>query len=177
MSGHRRAQVVLAAAAVVAVALVPMVLAYHQLAYDADVPAAGDADVREAVGYLERSVDDAARAVAGEYGWPNWEAAASATDERLGPHVRRLESSALADDVVYRVTRNETAARSWAEADCPDADMRRFGPCRTVDGLVFQRRAGEVHLVAAAFDLRVVAVDQSARLTVLIRGYGRRVSP
>jgi hypothetical protein len=174
-SRRSRGQLVLAAAALIAVALVPMVLSYHQLAYEADVEAADGADLDGAVAYLERAAGDASRSVAGEYGWTDRATAAATANETLGTHVDRLETAGLSGNVVYRVTQNETAARAWSGDDCPGGASRRFGPCEAAGGLVFQRRAGEAHLAAVALDLRVVADDESARLTVVIRGSGRRV--
>jgi hypothetical protein len=167
---------VLAAAVLVAVALVPMVVAYHQLGYDGDVRAVDDGSLDRATAYLDRAVANASGTVAGRYGWGSRDAAAAHANRTLETDLRRLGTVGLADDAVYRASQNHSAATTWAGDACPTGPMREFGPCRTDGGLVFQRRAGEAHLVAVALDLRVVADDRSTRLTVVVRGYGRRVS-
>jgi len=172
---RERAQLVLAAAVLVAVALVPMVVAYHQLGYDGDVRAVDDGSLDRATAYLDRVVANASGTVAGRYGWQSRGAAAADANRTLDPDLRRLDTVGLAEDVVYRVSQNDSAAAAWASEACPTGPMREFGPCRADGGLVFQRRAGEAHLVAVALDLRVVADDRSTRLTVVVRGYGRRV--
>jgi hypothetical protein len=166
---------VLAAAVLIAVALVPMVVAYHQLGYDGDVRAAADGSLDRATAYLDRAVANASGTVAGRYEWQSRDAAAADANATLGPDLRRLGTVGLAGDAVYRASQNDSAATTWASEACPTGPMREFGPCRTHGGLVFQRRAGEAHLVAVALDLRVVADDESARLTVVVRGTGRRV--
>lgn len=176
MSRRReRAQLVLAAAVLIAVALVPMVVAYHQLGYDGDVRAGDDGSLDRATTYLDRAVANASDTVAGRYGWQSRDSAAAHANRTLEPDLRRLGTVGLAEDTVYQVSQNDSAAAAWADDACPTGPMREFGPCRADGGLVFQRRAGEAHLVAVALDLRVLADREETRLTLVVRGYGRRV--
>lgn len=172
----RRAQLVLVTAAVVALALVPMAVAYLQLGYHADVdassetPTAGD----EAVRVLERAVHNASATVAAE------RYDATGRDRRLArSHARRLldadtrtlEASRVTEGVAYDVRENATAAGRWAATTDNTGPDRQFGSYRTDGGLVFQTRAGQTHLVAAAFDLHVTTDRGTTRLTVVVEGY------
>jgi hypothetical protein len=164
-----RAQLLLVAAGVIAVALVPMALAYLQLGYDADVQAGGDlaAPEENAERLLSRAVHDTAVA--------NGTSAADAaarTRENLAPWLDRLQASRLADGVAYQVSYNRTAATEWAAANCPGGPGRSFGPCETRDGVVVQDRAGDTHTVAVALDVTVVTRDGETRFTFVVRAVG-----
>ena len=153
---RERAQLVLAAAAVVAVALVPAVLAYQQLGYHPDVAASAeyDAPLANAERVLQRAVHEAGANVTGRYDWSERERAVRATDDRLEAPLDALETSRVAAGTAYEVRDNESAARSWARANCPSGPGRRFGACRASDGVVVQERAGETTVLAVAFDVR-----------------------
>lgn len=168
----RRGQLVLVAAGVVAVALVPMVLAYLQLGYDADVRAGGDlaAPTENAERLLSRAVHDAA-----VNDGRSLDAAVERTRSDLAPWLDRLRSSRVADGVTYRVTYDDRAARAWADRACPGGDGRVFGPCRVRDGVVVQQRVGDVHTVAVALEVIVVTGDGETRLTTVMRAVGGRV--
>lgn len=169
MTGDDRGQFVLAAAALVVIALAPVVLAYLQLGYHPDVRASAeyDAPVTNAERVLERAVH---------------EAGTVATDSRArrGPVVERvradlddtravLRASRVAAGTVYRTEYNDTAARQWAERRCPDGPNRQFGACRAVRGVVLQNRIDEVHVLAVAFDLTVVTERGRTELTLTVR--------
>lgn len=166
-----RGQVVLLAAVVVAVALVPMALAYAQLGGD---PAPGTGDVGRGVG-----VDDARRALStslteatvstdGEYRWRDRGAAVDAVRSELAGDLTRLEDAAAAERSLV-VAYNESEAAGWAARNCPGGRGREFGPCDVEDGVVVQRRANETAVVAAAFDLRAVAPGERTNATVVVR--------
>jgi len=165
----RRGQLVLVAAGLVAVALVPMTLAYLQLGYDADVQASGDLDApaENAERLLSRGVHEAAvtdgRSV---------ERAVERTRDGLAPWLDRLRESRVADGVAYRVSYDDRAAREWADRACPGGEGRAFGPCRVRDGVVVQERAGAVHTVAVAVEVTVVTGDGETRLTTVVRAVG-----
>ena len=165
----RRGQLVLVAAAVVAIALVPVLFAYLQLGYHPDVGGAEpDVTGEEAVAYLDRSVHDAAAATAGEHAWPDRERMAAAIREGVDGDVETLETSRLEAGVAYDVEYNDTRAAEVAAGDCPGGPGRRFGDCTALEGVVLQERAGEAVLLAVAFDVRVVGPDGEADLTVVV---------
>lgn len=174
MSGdsRRRAQVVLVAAAVVALALVPVLLAYLQLGYHDDVRASGDytAPTRDAQRALERAVHDASEAVDGEYGWGREQRRRATADvrERLGPRLEALRKSRVERGTVYEVSYNDTASGAYASEQCPRGEGRRFGACQADGGVVLQRRAGETHLLAVAFDLAVTTERGRTEVTLVV---------
>ncbi|WP_224270035.1 DUF7261 family protein [Haloprofundus salinisoli] len=155
--GRERAQLVLVTAAVIAVALVPMALSYHQLGYHDDVaasaePVANGEDVERA---LDRAVQASATRHDGEYTWDERAAAVDAFEETFAGYVDEIESARVERGVVYRITANETAAQRWVEANCPRGPNREFGPCESFGGVVVQERAGETVVVAVSTDVRV----------------------
>lgn len=170
--GRRRAQVVLVAAAAVALALVPVLLAYLQLGYHDDVGASADytAPTHDAQRALERAVHDAGETVDGEYGWGRQQRQQAAADvrERLGPRLAALRESRVERGTVYEVSYNETAAETHAREQCPRGEGRRFGPCQADGGVVVQRRAGETHLLAVAFDLAVTTERGRTEVTLVV---------
>ena len=172
----RRGQLVLLAAATIAIALVPMAVAYLQLGYHADVAASADRGdpARNAERVLERAVHDAAGAVAGEYAWADRRRAVDDIDATLEPAVRELESARVEEGVGYAVERNATAAERWAAANCPSGEKRAFGPCEADDGIVLQERAGEATVLAVAFDLHVVEDRATTDATLVVRAVGDR---
>ena len=164
-----RGQLVLVAAAVVAIALVPVLFAYLQLGYHPDVGGTEPAVTgEEAVAYLDRSVHDATAATAGDYAWDDRERRAEAVREAVDGDVDTLEASRLEEGVAYDVSYNATAATEWAAGNCPRGPGRRFGECDVDGAVVLQERAGEAVSLAVAFDVRVVAPDGSADLTLVV---------
>jgi hypothetical protein len=168
---RERAQLVLAAAAVVAVALAPVVVAYLQLGYHDDVRASGDytAPAENAQRMLERAVHESAAGIPSEYEWSERGDAVEEVRERLGPRLAELEASRVEEGTAYQVAYNESAAAEWASSNCPGGPNRQFGGCETVDGVVVQDRVGETHMVAVAFDLRVTTERGWIRGTVVVR--------
>lgn len=172
--GGDRGQIVLVAAAVVAVAFLSMTLAYAQLGYDADRTGAGAGEVAP-VSAVDRSLTGSLRAAAREArrgGDTPWQ------DRR--PVARRVAGSLTADgDRLERVHAEESrsvvieldsaAATRWARERCPDGPGRAFGPCRAIDGVVVQERADETAVVAAAFRIRIVSPAESTTATVVPR--------
>ncbi|GKZ15586.1 hypothetical protein [Haladaptatus sp. T7] len=154
-----RAQLVLTAAAVVAVALAPAVFAYLQLGYSADVAASGDYDapVGNAQRVLSRGVHGAATGIPSSYRWQRREAAVSAVRTDLESAVNGLRSSRVESGTVYQVEYNRSAAQAWVADHCSKTrgPNRQFGSCTASRGVVVQNRDGETHVLAVAFDLRV----------------------
>lgn len=161
----RRGQLVLVAAAVAALALVPVAAAYLQFGYAPGV-ADPDPDHGERVASeLDRLVDDAAEQATGR-AWNEREAAIREVRAALGPRVDVLERSRLGDAVAVRVVENETAADGVA---CPGGRGRAFGSCERDGGVVVQERASETVVVAVALDVHVTTPNRTTRFT---RVYG-----
>ncbi len=171
---RERAQLVLAAAALVAVALAPVVVAYLQLGYHADVSASEEFDApdRNAERLLSRAVHDAAGETTGAFAWDERTAAAAAVRDELEPRVAALRSSRVESGTVYQVGYNQSAAASWSDANCPVGPNRQFGACEAKQGVVVQERAGETHVLAVAFDVRVTTDDAEMALTLVVRQIG-----
>jgi len=169
----RRGQLVLVAAGVIALALLAMLLAYLQLGYAADVRAADDYDApaRNAERVLERAVHGAS-VDPGNYSWGQRDDAADEVRSRLEPRLETLRASRVEEGVVYRVRYNRSAASAHASEACPSGPDRRFGPCEADGGVVLQRRAGETHLLAVAFDLTVTTPDGEISETVVVQAVG-----
>lgn len=151
-----RGQLVLAAAAVLAVALAPVVFAYVQLGYHGDVDASMEYDtpVENAERMLSRSVTESASSIPGNYEWEEREEAVSVVRANLRPRIDTLESARIEDGTVYQVSYNQSAARDWT-ANCPYGSNREFGSCYEDRGVVVQERAGSTHVLAVAFDVTV----------------------
>jgi len=163
-----RGQLVLVAAAVIAIGLAPVLLAYLQLGYHPDAETRPDVSGGQAVDYLDRSVHDAAAATAGEYAWRDRAAMAAAVRDRIDADVETLERTRLEEGVTYRFGYNDTAAEAWLDGSCVSGDGKQFGDCTVDGGVAMQDRAGEAVLLAVAFDVRVVGPRSESDLTAVI---------
>lgn len=150
-----RAQLVLAAAAVAALALAPVVFAYLQLGYHADVRASTEYDepLAGAERSLARSVHEAGASVTPRYSWDRRVDAARAVRRQLAPRLEAVRRSRVDEGVAYGVGYNRSAARAWAAEACPGGPNREFGDCVAVGGVVLQERLGETHVLAVALDV------------------------
>lgn len=155
-ASRSRGQLVLVAAVVIAVALVPIVFAYLQLGYHADVRAGGEYGdpTADATATLDRALHAAVAAQSTE----NWSRRATMVDElrdRLDPRVETVEAARLDEGIARTVRFNRTAAGQWAAERCPDGSGRAFGDCRVIDGVVVQERAGDAVVLGVIVDVRV----------------------
>lgn len=167
---NQRGQVVLLAALVLVVALVPMVLAYLQLGYDGDVYATVEEDTElGAQRVLDRAVHDAADGIPASYGWEERTEAAETVRERLEPARQTLEHSRLDEGIAYELTYNESRAAEWTDAHCPAGPDRQFGACETSDGIVVQDRTDRTHVLAVAVDIAVTTPEGTGEVTTVIR--------
>jgi hypothetical protein len=165
---HRnRAQLVLVAAVVMAVALIPLTLAYLQLGYGASVPVDDD-PVRDATGTLDRALVDAADGVPDSHAWSDREGAIDTLRERLRPTLSTLNRSRLDDNTALAVTYNDSRAAEWASEHCPGGAGRVFGPCRADRGVVVQERADRTHVLAVAVDIRVSSPAATHRASAVV---------
>jgi len=163
-----RGQLVLVAAVVVAVALVPIVLAYLQLGYHADVRAGGDYDdpTADAIGTLTRALATATADVPAGDDWSERDDAVTTVRDRLEPRVEHVERARIEAGTVRSVTYNQTAAAAWAASSCPGGPGRSFGSCEAIDGVVVQERAGETQVLGIAIDLTVTTERGRTTATV-----------
>jgi len=164
----KRGQLVLVAAAVVAIGLVPMLFAYLQLGYHPDTASDPDASGERAVAFLDRSVHRAAEETAGDYGWRQRTAMADDVRRTLDADIDDLETARLEEGVAHEVRYNSTVAEEWVDDNCDRGDGKRFGDCAVDGGVVTQERAGEAVLLAVGFDVRVVGPDGETELTVVV---------
>jgi hypothetical protein len=169
--GSDRGQLVLAAAALIALALVPVVVAYLQLGYHPDVAASTDYDDygENADRFLERAVHEAGANATGTYDWDERGRAVDEVRAELEPRLGTLNASQVEDGVAYAARYNRSAASAWAGTECPGGRGREFGPCRADRGVVVQERAGETVVVAAAFDVDVTTPRGRRDLTLVVR--------
>lgn len=170
-SGDRRGQLVLLAAAVLAVALVPMTLAYLQLGYHEDVDAsgAGDTPLRDAERTLDSALHDAVDGVPERYPWSNRTGAVTEVRNRLRDDLSTLNRSGVESGTASAVSYNHSRALVWAGENCPSGPARQFGPCRADRGVVVQSRANQTHVLAVAFDVRITASEGRWRSTTTVR--------
>lgn len=165
----RRGQLVLVAAVVVAVALVPIVLASLQLGYHADVRASGDYDdpTTDATTTLNRALHVETADVPEAYDWGQRADAVQTVRDRLGPRIEAIERAQIEGGTARSVRFNQTAAQRWATASCPDGPGRQFGSCEAIDGVVVQERADQTHVLGIVVDVRVTS--ERGRTTVTVR--------
>lgn len=167
----RRAQVVLAAAVVVATALVPMLIAYLQLGYPAD-PAADRSPDRlvDARHALDRATTRGAVRADG-LNWTNRLTAFQRANATVETTMAHLEAGGAPSGTVVEVAYNDTAANSVTDRSCPAGENRAFGECVAAEGVVLQERAGTVAVVAVAVDVRVRSPRTDSLATVVFRPY------
>lgn len=166
-----RGQLVLLAAVALALALVPMTLAYLQLGYDDDVgaTAVGDAPVREAQRALDYSLQRAVTDVPRDFPWSDRSDAVTTVKARMETDIATLEESKIEAGTVFEVTYNDSKATDWSATNCPNGRDRQFGPCETDGGVVVQERVGETHVVAVAFDVVAITPDGRWRSVLVVR--------
>ncbi len=168
-ASDRRGQVVLLAALALAVVLVPLVFAYLQLGFHADIDRQSlTAPETDAERSLDRAVHNATSGLASEYDWDERDDAIETLQDRLQSPIRELEQSRLPDGVSSAISYNESHAVSDVDDVCKDGPDRQFGPCESSDGVVVQERDGRTHVLAVAFDITVTTPDGSSHLTTSI---------
>lgn len=166
-----RGQLVLVAAAAIALALFPIVLAYLQLGYAGDVAAepTGPAPGSELDRALERAVHSAAADVDGR-GHETPEAAATTFRHSVGGDVERLETARIEEGTAARISYAPRVADEWVSAgDWRTGVATGFDEPTVHDGIVIQERAGEHVVVAVAFDVVLVEPDRTVRRSVVVR--------
>jgi hypothetical protein len=167
---RNRGQLVVLAAVALALALVPMTLAYLQLGYDGDVEATTvTADsTRDIEGTLQRALVDATAEVPARHDWENRSAAAQSVRNRLQPTIHSATTTSVDSDRAVTVSPNDTRASAWARATCPGGPAREFGACQSNGGLIVQERAGRTHVLALAVDVTVTTDDTERSSTMVL---------
>jgi hypothetical protein len=166
-----RAQLVLVAAVVIAVALAPVVLAYLQLGAHPDIDSEDGDYGEDARRFLERATHEAGADATG-VDWSDRERSVERVRTELAPRLDTLNASRVEEGVAYAVAYNVSAAAAWTDEHCPRGDGRRFDPCRAVDGVVVQARAGEATVLAVAYDVTVTTSRGERELTFVVRVVG-----
>lgn len=166
-----RGQLVLLAAATIAVALVPMITATMQLGYhpDGTARAVEPHPVTASESVLDRAVARVAPSIPTRYAWTEREGAVAAVTAAIRPTIESINRSRTADGMVLAVARNRTRASQWARTHCPRGAGREFGPCTAAEGVVLQDRRGRAHLLAVAVDVRVTGQRERWRATLVVR--------
>ena len=164
-----RGQLVVLAAAALALALVPMALAYLQLGYHADVQTGPD---RTTLSDVDRSLDRALVAasdgIPDSYDWDNRSEAVTTLRNRVRPSLDSLRGSGLDSGTAVTLSYNESRAQAWATNHCPSGPDRAFGPCRSDRGVVVQERNGKTHILVATVDVSVTNPDGERRATRVV---------
>ncbi|GAB7092497.1 hypothetical protein JCM18237_27680 [Halorubrum luteum] len=171
ITGVDRGQLVLVAAAAIALALFPIVLAYLQLGYAGDVATepTGPAPGSELDRALERAVYAAASDVdRREDGTPT--AAASTFHRSIGGDIGRLQNARIEEGIAAQLSYTPDLAAEWVESGQWQTGVAAAFDEPTVHhGVVVQKRAGEYVVVAAAFDIVLIEPDRTVRRSVVIR--------
>lgn len=164
-----RGQLVLLAAVVVVVALVPISLAYQQLGHHPDVDGdAGSDRIDRATRLIPNAVDREVSNV-GSMNWSRRRLAARAVTTSIRPTLDRLTRPDVAAGTTYAASLNETEASRIASFECPRGPDRQFGTCRALGGVVVQRRVNQTAVVAVAVDVRATGPHERTRVTVVAR--------
>lgn len=164
-----RGQLVLLAAVALAVALIPLVLAYLQLGYQDDIHAtAQPVPAAQAETALDRGLHDAASDIPADYSWNDRSAAVGTVRSRLAPTLMAVSTAGLDRGIAIDIAYNGSRAASWASGHCPDGPDRDFGTCVADRGVVVQERGDRTHVLAATFDVRLTTPDGELRLSTTV---------
>lgn len=167
---NRRGQLVLVAAVLIAIAMVPLVLAYLQLGYHADVASGGahDDPTADARSVLVPTVHDASAGVPNQYTWAQRSTAVDTVRSRLDTRISTVETARIEEGIHRNVTYNQTLATTWAADNCPSGPDRQFGSCEVDSGVVVQERAGETHVLGIGFDMETTTQRERTEMSFVI---------
>lgn len=150
---------ILLAAVAIAIAIVPMLLAYMQLGYQPDVGQPDPDYTRDVERTLGRELVGASGGIPASFDWADRDGAVTEVRNRLTSPIESLNRSALERTTLVQVSFNRSLAGDWAVDNCPSGPRRQFGSCEAIRGVVVQERAGETHVLAVGFDIRVQSPD------------------
>lgn len=166
-----RGQLVLVAAAAIALALFPLVLAYLQLGYAGDVATerAGPATGGELDVALEEAVHGVAIDVDGRSD-VGPEAAATAFRSGARADLRRLETARVEEGTAARIEYAPELAEDWvATGRWRSGVADDFARPTVHGGVIVQERAGEPVVLAVAFDVHLRTPEGTVDRRFLIR--------
>lgn len=165
-----RGQLVLIASVVIAVAIIPITLAYLQLGYDDDVESAVEVSDPEGDAHrvLVRAVHDASADVPDEHDWANRSDGVDRVRSNLAPRIESVETGLVDAGIAREVEYNQTAASAWASANCPGGSDRQFGACEADRGVVVQDRADRTHVLRVAVDLETTTDRRESSITWVV---------
>lgn len=169
MTGNR-GQLVLLAAAAIAIALIPMAAAYLQLGYDADVQTTTveDDTVPTVERTLYRALISESDEIPSQYSWRDRSDAVTAFREQFDSTVDSLSTAHPDSGTVVAVSYNDSRAQSWERTGCPRGPDRKFGSCETDRAVVIQERDGRTHVLGVAVDIVVTTTDGTVRMTTVL---------
>ncbi len=185
-TGRDRGQLVLVAAAALAIALFPLVLAYLQLGYAGDVAAepTGSDPAAELDRALDRAIHDAAADVETRTNGGRTEdtmastndpieesdVAAAAFKRVLASDVERIETARIEDGTAARIEYAPETADEWVtDGRWRQGVAANFPEPTTHDGVVVQQRAGEPTIVAIAVDVHLRTPNAIVDRRVVVR--------
>lgn len=173
---RNRGQLVVLAALALAIALVPMALAYLQLGYHDDVRAAtvDDDRLQSVERTLGRTLTDLSADVPARHPWHNRSGAVSELRSRLQPTIHALRTASVDSETATTVSYNHSRAQAWERANCPRGPAREFGQCRVDRGVVVQERDGRTHVLAVAVDISVTTPDGEREMAAVVTATPRR---
>lgn len=161
-----RGQLVIAAGAVVAIALIAVLGAALQLGYQpAPEPERVDppAETRRVIETVLTQVEPAVR----EYEWGDHEAAVQEVRPALTDGLQDLQIDRAG---IGRTVEPDTeAALERLGTLCPRTGNRSFGSCTAIDGIVLQERQEMTHLVAVVLEVTVRTDTGTTDLTVVVK--------
>jgi hypothetical protein len=164
-----RGQLVLVAAAVIAIGLAPILFAYLQLGYHPDVDdPEPEITGEKAVAFLDRSVHEAAAETAGDYAWRDRDERVRVVRADIRDETNTLRRTRIDEGIAYNASFNRTVTGEWTDENCQRGAGKRFGACKSNGGVVVQNRADEAVLLAVGFDIEAVSPGGKTELTVVI---------
>ncbi|SNR53306.1 DUF7261 family protein [Halorubrum vacuolatum] len=187
--GDDRGQLILVAAAALAIALFPLVLAYLQLGYAGDVDAepTGTDPESELTQALERAVHDAAAEVdhrttsesgagestddggVGDGHIDSPEGAAAAFRTSASDDLKRIETAYVADGSAARIEYAPTGAETWIDdGHWRDGIAGDFSEPTAHGGVVIQERGGEPTVIAVAVDVHLRTPEATIDRRVIV---------
>lgn len=173
-TGADRGQLVLLAAAAIALALFPLVMAYIQLGYAGDV--AAEPTGTDAAADLDRALDRAVHDAAGAVDtgtFASGDEAAAAFRDRLRDDVDRLETARIEAGTAATITYEPSLAVEWVDDGAWRGGVAGDFPEPSAHGgVVVQERAGEFVVVAVALEVRATEPDGTVSRDVVFEVAG-----
>lgn len=184
-SDDNRAQVVLVAATVVAIALLTMVFAYAQLS-SITFDIADDTASRINTGGTVANPDSSVIALSAVHNQLTASVQTAVFDDvkqsewserqHVIKHARAIITEDLHRIESYHIKQGRSltlnfatvSADEWARMRCPSGPDRVFGRCQSTNGVIVQSRAGETTIVAVAIEVQVLSPTETTNAIFII---------